>query len=200
MKRLALALLLAGVAAPAGWGATSSTDPDWPCVQRRQPHLSLGQMWTGPEPDDETRALARSPAISALAERLEQRRLPLPEAEAAIAEFASTADNRQLTALMVALFDRIESRRSAVIAGIGRYGHRQADLGQRIEAHRARMAELEKAPKPDFDAIDAEEEQLDWDMRILQDRQQALSYVCETPVTLEQRLFALARAIQAGLK
>jgi hypothetical protein len=37
-------------------------------------------------------------------------------------------------------------------------------------------------------------------MRILQDRQQALSYVCETPVVLEQRLFALARAIQAGLK
>lgn len=200
MKRLALALLLAGLAATAGRGATSSTDPDWPCIQRRQPHLSLGQMWTGPEPDDGVRALARSPAIAALADRLEQRRLPLSDAEAAIADFAAKADNRQLTALMVALFDRIEARRNAVIAGIGRYGRRQVELGRRIEAHRARMAELEKAPAPDFDAIDAEEEQLDWDMRILQDRQQALSYVCETPVVLEQRLFALARAIQAGLK
>jgi hypothetical protein len=54
--------------------------------------------------------------------------------------------------------------------------------------------------KPDFDAIDKQEEQLDWDTRIFQDRQQALSYVCETPVILEQRVFALARAIAAGLK
>ena len=51
-----------------------------------------------------------------------------------------------------------------------------------------------------FDAIDAQEQKLDWDMRIFQDRQQALTYVCETPVILEQRVFALGRAIAAGLK
>ena len=62
------------------------------------------------------------------------------------------------------------------------------------------MAALEAAATPDFDAIDAQEEQLDWNTRIFQDRQQALTYVCETPVLLEQRVFALARAIAAGLK
>ena len=74
------------------------------------------------------------------------------------------------------------------------------DLAAKIEGDRRRMAEMQAVAKPDFDAIDKQEEQLDWDTRIFQDRQQALSYVCETPVILEQRVFALARAIAAGLK
>jgi len=197
MKYLVLvaSLVAAGVA-----HAESSTDPDWPCVQRKQPHLSLGQMWTGPEATDAVRDLAASADIGRLADRLEQRRLPVEAASAEIADFAKTADNDQLTALMVALFDRIEPHRTALISGIARYGNKQVDLAKRIEDHRGKMTEMEKAPTPDFDAMDAEEEKLDWDMRIFQDRQQALTYVCETPVILEQRLFALARAIQAGLK
>ena len=187
--------LLAGAA-----HAEGGTDPDWPCIQRKQPHLSLGQMWTGPAPDDATRALARSPEIAALADRLEQRRLPMAEAEAEIAAFAQNADNVRLTALMVAIFDRVEPDRTALIEGIARYGHKQVALAARIEDDRHKMAALEAAATPDFDAIDAQEEQLDWNTRIFQDRQQALTYVCETPVLLEQRVFALARAIAAGLK
>ncbi|WP_028716427.1 hypothetical protein [Paracoccus sp. J39] len=202
MRYLVLAFCLAATAMTTATAAQaeSGADPDWPCVQRKQPHLSLGQMWSGPEPDEAVRELARTPEIAALADRLEQRRLPLAEAEAEIAEFAKGAGNTQLTALMVAIFDRIDPHRAALIAGIARYGHKQVDLAQRIEDHRRKMEEMQKAETPDFDAIDAEEEQLDWDMRIFQDRQQALTYVCETPVILEQRVFGLARAIAAGLK
>jgi hypothetical protein len=180
--------------------AESSTDPDWPCVQRKQPHLSMGQMWTGPEPDDAVRTMAETPEIATLADRLEQRRVPIEQAQTEIADFAKTADNQHLTALMLAIFDRIEPDRAALISGIARYGNKQVDLAKRIEDHRGKMAEMQKVEKPDFDAIDAEEQKLDWDMRIFQDRQQSLTYVCETPVILEQRVFALARAIQAGLK
>lgn len=196
MKYLILAFCLTAGAAH----AASSTDPDWPCVQRKQPHLSLGQMWSGPQPDDAINALAETPDIAAMADRLEQRRLSIEDATAEIAEYAKTTDNQHLTALMVAIFDRIDPNRTALIAGIARYGHKQVDLAARIEEHRKTMAELEKAEKPDFDAIDEAEKELDWDMRIFQDRQQALTYVCETPVILEQRIFALSRAIQAGLK
>ena len=38
-----------------------------------------------------------------------------------------------------------------------------------------------------------------WDKRIFDERNQALHYVCETPVLLEQRLFEIARRIQARL-
>lgn len=196
MKYLVLAIALAASAAHAEGG----TDPEWPCVQRKQPHLSLGQMWTGPQPDDAVRALAETPEIAALADRLEQRRLPMAQAETEIAAFSKGADNQQLTALMLAIFDRIDTDRGTLIAGIARYGHKQVDLAKRIQERRDRMEALQKAEKPDFDAIDAEEEKLDWDSRIFQDRQQALTYVCETPVILEQRVFALARAISAQLK
>lgn len=192
-----LTLLLMLTASPAL--AANGSDPDWPCVQPRQPHLSLGQIWAGPVPDDAAKALARDPQIAALADRLEQRRLPIDQAEAEIADFATTADDAQLTALMLAIFDRIEPNRSALIAGIARYGKKQVQLAAQIETRRDKMAQLEAADSPDFDAIDAEEEALDWDQRIFTERQQQLTYVCETPVILEQRAFALARAIASHL-
>lgn len=195
------AIAAALVPAAAGMShAAAGVDPDWPCIQRKQPNLSLGQIWTGPVPDEAVTALAASPQIKAMAERLEQRRLPMAEAEAEIAVFGQTADNQTLTALMVAITHGLDGRRQALIGGIGRYGHKQVDLAARIEARRARMAELEAVTPPDFDAIDAEEKALDWDSRIFTDRQQSLTYVCEMPVVLEQRAFALGRAIAAQLK
>ena len=43
------------------------------------------------------------------------------------------------------------------------------------------------------------EDKLRWDTRIYQDRQKSLTYVCESPVILEQRAFAVARMIAAEL-
>ncbi|WP_265501174.1 hypothetical protein [Paracoccus beibuensis] len=193
-----LFLVLAVLAAPA-WAATG-TDPDWPCIQRKQPHLSLGQVWTGPQPDERTAELVRDPQIAQLAARLEQRRLPLEEAEAEIAAFAAEADDASLVALMQAIFDKIERDRSTIIAGIARYGRSQVQMADRIDERRAKMAEQEAAAEPDFDAIDAAEEALDWDIRIFTERQQSLTYVCETPVILEQRVFALGRAIAGHIE
>lgn len=191
MRHLLILVLLATAPVQA-----ATPTPDWPCVQPRQPHLSLGQVWTGPPPPE---GAAETPEIAALAERVAQRRMPLEEATAAIDAFASGKDADTLALLMQAIFHRIDSQRSAILGGISRYGHKQVALAARVEARRARMAELESADPPDFDAIDAEEEALDWDMRVFSDRQQSLTYVCETPVILEQRLFALGRAVAAHL-
>lgn len=193
---MVLAALVAALAPVAGQGAQLS--PDWPCVQPLQPHLSLAQVWTGPQPD-EARALASDPGIAALADRLAQRRLAEPDAIAAIDAWAQGQDTAHLAGLMLAVFDRIDRRRTALIDGVGRHGRAQVGLAASIESRRARMAELEKAEKPDFDAVDAEEKALDWDTRIFTERQRQLQYVCETPVILEKRLFALARAIAAHL-
>lgn len=185
MKILAV-LIACLVAGPAL--AASGTDPTWPCIQPKQPRLSLGQVWAGPVPDQAVLSLAADPRIADLADRLEQRRLPIEQAEKDIADFARDADAARLTALMQAIFDRIESERSALIAGIARYGQKQVALAKMIEDRRSRMARLE-----------AEEKALDWDQRIFTERQKSLTYVCETPVILEQRVFALARAIASHL-
>lgn len=181
-------------------GAQAQDDPGWPCIQRKQPHLSVGQLWSGPPPDETDAALARRDDIAALARVLEQRRLSVEEAEAQIADFAKEADAAEITALFVAIFDRIDAYRSQIITGIERYAEKQIALSAQIEARRAEMARLTAAAAPDFDLIDAEEEKLDWDTRIFTDRQQQLTYVCETPVILEQRAFALAKAIAAHLE
>ncbi len=189
------ALLLAATPAL----ANDPTDPDWPCVQRKAPHLSIGQMWTGPTPDAASTAAAARPDVQALADRIALRRTPMDQAETAIAEFAASADPAALTGLFQATFDRIDTLRSRLIDGIGRYARGQKDLAARVETSRARMAELEAAATPDYDAMDQVEKQLDWDSRIFDERRQSLTYVCETPVILEQRAFALARAIAGHL-
>lgn len=192
---LVLALMLLSPTAMAG----GSGDPTWPCIQPKQPHLSIGQLWPGPPPDDAVVGLARRPDIAALAQVLEQRRLPVEEAEAQIAAFARGASAEELTALFVAVFDRIDAYRSRIMSGVARYAEKQMVLSDQIEARRAEMARLSAAAEPDFDRIDAEEARLDWDTRIFTDRQAQLTYVCETPVILEQRAFALGRAIAAHL-
>ena len=47
--------------------------------------------------------------------------------------------------------------------------------------------------------LDELETRFSWDKRIFEERAQSLTYVCETPVLLEQRLYEIARAIQAKL-
>ena len=47
------------------------------------------------------------------------------------------------------------------------------------------------------DAIDFS---IDWDTRIFEERRKTISYACEVPVLIEQRLFALARAIQHSME
>lgn len=191
---LAALVLLAGPAPAAG-----PPDPDWPCVQRRMPHLSLGQLWSGPAPDAAALAAAETPEVLALARHIALRRTTMEEAEARIAEFARGREAPALTALAQATFAQIERQRSTVMAGITRYAHRQEALDRDIKEKRDAFARLEAADPPDFDRIDALEREIDWATRIFRDRQQSLNYVCETPVILEQRAFALLRLIAARL-
>jgi hypothetical protein len=42
-------------------------------------------------------------------------------------------------------------------------------------------------------------QQVTWEVEVFQDRRQALTYACEVPGKIEQRLFTLAHQIQAEL-
>ncbi len=191
-------LLSLVVAAPPVYAA-GPVDPDWPCVQRRQPHLSIAQVWGGPVPDEATMALAKSPEVQGVAQVIALRRTPMDEVEAEIAGFSEDHDADTLVALFAATFDHINLTRDRVMAGITRYAHKQEGLDTRIEALRKEFAGLEAAEPKDFDRMDAVEKDLDWSTRIFQDRQQSLTYVCETPVILEQRAFAIGRLVEAAL-
>lgn len=179
--------------------AASSSDPDWPCIQRRQPQLSLAQVWSGPQPNETVEALAKSPEVARLAGMIALRRVSMEEVEAGVKGFAGTADAEALTALFVATFEVIQASRNQVMAGITRYAHKQEALDRHIVEKRHEFQSLSAAEAPDFDALDKIEEDIDWSTRIFLDRQQALTYVCETPVILEQRAFAIGRLIAGAL-
>lgn len=197
MNRLILIVAALGLALPVQ--AAGPPDPDWPCIQRRQPQLSIAQVWSGPVPDDAATELARDPQIQSLSRLLSLRRIALPEAQELIAGFAETHDPQELVALFVATFDHIQATRNRVMSGITRYAHKQEAMDSHINEKRAEFARLMAAEPRDFDAIDKAEEDIDWSTRIFTERQQSLTHVCETPVILEQRAFALGRAILGHL-
>lgn len=201
MQRAVLAGVIGvGFATP----AAAFNDPDWPCVQRKVVALSIGQMWVAPLPPEEANWRG-DPEVARLAPLLAARRTTIEEAEALVAAFPDGPDRAaRLTLLFAGTFDLIEQTRRRLIGGIEGYARKQRALSEQIDAAQAELAALKEAtPEDDFDALDALEEredQLVWDTRIYQDRNQSLTYVCESPVIIEKRAFALAKIIQAEME
>ncbi|UTY46417.1 hypothetical protein [Sinorhizobium fredii] len=189
----ALGLALCLTQAPGTAGAVDFSDPDWPCIQRKAENLSVSLMW--PEP---ITRMPLAPAASDLVAILSLRRVTLEEAGAHVQAFiekTAAVDGQLLGNIFLAVFENLSGNRQRVIAGIARYSRSQIALSSRIDGSRVEMAELAGEAKPDFDRIDKLEEQIDWDERIYRDRSQALTYVCETPVLLEKRAYAIAQIL-----
>lgn len=204
-RRLALAVALLAGGGPAAAGVAAGAfgqDPDWPCVQRLVPELAAAQLWSGPPP-----AAADWQAdaeIAPLVLKLADADLPLPEAERAIAAFAAAqpAETRggRLALLLAATLETVNGQRARLIGGIKRYARGQQALAERIAAAGAELAGLpagpDVVPPPELAPV---KEARDWDIRIFEDRQRSLTHLCDQPVRLEQRAFALARAMQGQL-
>ncbi len=178
----------------------------WPCIQRRVPELSLGAVWSGPEIDPKNASWMEDPDVKTLVNLLAIRRTPIEKAEAEIAKFAEAQagqKNEKLTAVFTGLFQRASSERRQIIDGIGRYQQRQEALAERIRKQSHELTVLEQKPEKTDDEAKRSKEirnQIEWDTRIFEAREQSLTAVCESPVIIEQRLFALSRAIQGAMQ
>lgn len=202
IRRVVLAAACGLMAASSAFAA--GEDSDWPCVQRKVPQISVGQVWTGPSVDSIGESWRQDAALAELARDIASRRTSLEDAEAKVGEFAAAtgADRKQrLTTLFVAVLSIVNAERSSIMAGIGRYARRQQALADKIEAQSAELGTLPEKDGTD-EQIDRREELLEiqaWDARIFQERQRSLTYVCELPVALEKRAFALGKAIAAQI-
>jgi hypothetical protein len=195
-----LLVALLGAASMTSARAATGDDHDWPCVQRLVPEIAWGMIWAGP-PLDSVDGAAANPTIDELAMELAARRVPIDDAEAQVEDFASAlaADQKdeQLTRLFARTLEIINRDRSSIIQGIRKYARGQRTLAETITEKNERLSEL---PKEDVVARDALIAERDWDIRIYDDRERSLTYLCEQPVLLEQRAFALARSIAAHLE
>lgn len=197
-------LFLAGVALLALAGpalAQPKADPDWPCVQRKTPEIDLAQVWNGPDPaaagpwtDDQDAAT--------LAQKLASRRTPIEEVDPLLDAYMKAAGSTAETGLlrvMAGVYEIINTERSRLVHGIERYARGQRRLADRIrqEAEQVSRAKAEGADSAEARSL---EEQLTWDSRIFDERARSLTYVCETPVMLEQRAYEIGQRIAGRMK
>jgi hypothetical protein len=191
------ALLFSAPFAPVA--AATGEDPDWPCVQRLVPKIAPAVIWPGP-PIEQVNGPA-NPRIDELAGELSARRVPLEEAKAQIEAFAESLDdaqkNEQLTRLFVRTLEIINNDRSSIIEGIKEYARGQRALAQSINEKNERLIDFPRDQVLERETLVAER---DWDVRIYDDRARSLTYLCEQPVLLDQRAFALARTIAEHLE
>ena len=190
LRSIALAML---VATPAH--AAQGDDPDWPCVQRRVDQLSLAVMWPHPVPED---ADTLPSEHQDLAEAMALRRVSVEEVGQLVNELAAQHDELgadEYGRIFVEAFERMDRRRTDIIRGIVQYARGQAELSEEIDALREEMKALQAAEEPDYDRMDEVEAELDWRERVFDDRNAALTYVCESPVLLERRAYAIAQEL-----
>jgi hypothetical protein len=179
------------------------TDPDWPCQQIKTPTFSLASIWAGPELDLNSRDWRNESDVADLEAQMAQRRVPIADVEAAIADFKAKVGpdaNAKLLRAFAGAFTDLSRQRSEIIDGLDRIGRRQKTLADRIRAENEAMGNAadhngaNQAP-PGAD----NQERLLWDLRIFNDRRQTVTYVCETPTLIEQRIGEIARAVQKAL-
>lgn len=193
-KLIVMALAWLGTAGPIL--AADFSDPTWPCIQRKVEDLSLGLMW--PHQISEGVATENSADIDEIAGLLALRRIELEDLQPQVAEFASryNGDPVILGLVFQSVFDTLSKRRKRIITGIGEFSLNQIDMAEKIDLARVEMEQALSADPPDYDRVDALEEQLDWDQLIYSDRQRSITYLCETPQIIERRLFAISQMLQ----
>jgi hypothetical protein len=180
-----------------------SPERNWPCHQILVGQLSLAAVWSGPS--IEGLAWRNDQTVAGIVARLAARRTPLDDAERAIEDFAQSqgaSKTKKLVSVFAGLFETLNDERTQVIEGLLRFGAKQKELAGRIRAENAlpREGPGKEAPQAMRQGVETVARDLEWDLRVFEERRQSLAYACETPALIEQRLFALARVIQRSLE
>jgi hypothetical protein len=199
-SRFALLALSAVFAAARAEAAPPRTEnPDWPCQQRLVPHLSAAAYWSG-TPVEGLGDWRADSEVADLVERLAPRKVSTQEGLSEIAAFAqSLAEDRprRLALAFRGLLEETDRERAALVDKLVEIGRRQRELAGLVD----RLAAQLDAIPPDATGeaaarrIDLQQRR-DFTARNFEEIQRTIRYACETPVELDARLGAWARALQ----
>ena len=194
-----------GATAEAEQPAAPPANADWPCEQPLRGEMSIGAMWQGPDPAGVQEDWQKTPAVVTLVNEIAPRRVPQEEAVASVQRFAAGYQGEErakiLTQVFVGVFDTLSTERNQIVRGIKRFYRRQDALAHRMEEGWKALGEIDPNTT-DLKLAEqraALQQQIDWDSRVFDDRQRLLPVVCEQPRVIEQRVFALSRALQEQL-
>jgi hypothetical protein len=193
---------LAALAAAASQPVQAAPSGDWPCIQPRNPALSIATYWSGPPLDEgAAQAWRDKPDVAKLVTSVVSRRVPVEDAEKMIADYAGAHkdDKNGLALVFAGAFAELNSLRTRIVQGIERFARNQRSLAEDLNKARAELSALGAAKEKTEQQrarIQELQTKIQWETRLHGERQNSLRYVCETPVLLEQRIFAIARAVQ----
>ncbi len=202
--RVAVAITIFAVAPPQAFGqGRPKIDPDWPCPQVKTSAFSLASIWAGPAIDLNDQSWREDPDVADLATKMSQRRVPIEEVEKSIVEFKAKsggdADAKLLRAFGAA-FQDLTRQRSEIIEGLDRFGRKQHEMAERIRAENdAVQKAADQNTSGQAQPADDSFKRLEWDIRVFDDQQRTVGYVCDTPALIERRLGTIARAVQQAL-
>jgi hypothetical protein len=196
-------VIVAGSAPQASAQSGAKADPDWPCPQIKTTTFSLASVWVGPQLDLNSQSRRNETDVADLAAKMSQRRVPIADVEASIADFKAKAGadaDAKLLRAFAAAFEDLTQQRSQVLAGLERFGRKQRAMADRIRAEADAVQQSgDQNQSGQAPAGASSQERLQWDLRIFDDRRNTARYVCETPTLIEQRIGAIARAVQNAL-
>ena len=203
MKRsLAIAAVLTFCGSVTPCLALDKRYPDWPCKQLKVPVLSPAAIWAGPPIDNVGNAWEEAPGLPELVARLAARRTPMAEAEKEIADYlAGTVEEKQEKAklLFAGLLETLNTQRTQVMNGLERAYRKQKQVAETLREEIVKLRQLQDTSNADQAQIEELGRRVEWETRIFEDRRKTTSFACEVPIEIEQRLFALSRAIQSAL-
>ena len=183
--------------------AADPRHPDWPCRQIKVSDVSVAAVWAGPSIDDVDNAWEEDERTRDLVALLAARRTPLEEAQKAVMDFVTgseTERQRKAKLIFAGLFKTLNRERSEVMNGIERFSRRQSEFAEQIRSAIRELHGLQDGPDHEQSRIEELSNRVEWATRIFEERRKTIGYVCEVPTLIEQRLFALARAIQQALE
>ena len=176
-----------------------SENPDWPCQQRLVQKLTAAAYWSGPalEGLGDWRA---DPAVADLVRRLAPRRVSTQEGLSEIAAFVRTVSNdrpRRLALVFRGLLEETDRERSGLIEELKEIGRRQRELADLVARLATELNAIPPGARGETAAkrIDLQQRH-DFTARNFEEIQRTIRYACETPIQLDARLGAWARALQ----
>ena len=205
MKRRLVIIGIAGALLVPNFSyGAANTDPEWPCIQRKVPQLSIAQVWNGADLPASAKDWNKDAEIERLVSEIAARRNPIENAQKQIEEYAMSLPegqtNEKLAQIFQGLFDMLNVEREQVISGISRYANKQRDLAADLRREASEVDKLRRASNVDQSEFAKRNERLKWETRIFEERVQSLTFVCEVPTIIEQRLYNLSKFISQLMK
>lgn len=203
-KGLQSILLIALLAVSSAPKASNDKIKDWPCKQRLVPELTISTYWIDGNLEEETKGWKKNFPIRSIADDLADRDTDITKAEQIINNFSDSLKkdhNKHLKILFRATFNEMQLQRARIINGIQALTKQQNILARDISNYAVKLNDLKQGDKPNkAQLVQALQDERQLKVMVYDDREQLMPYVCEKPVLLEHKLYAISKAIKNNMK